>query len=331
MPASAIPASLTSRLRDVALGGEAVGVRFLGHQAAFALATGEILLTDGEAGQRIAAHSGTILSFAGDARRLLTGGDDGRVVATKGDGSFEVLFEQKGRWIDQVASGPDGAAAFSAGKTAHFRPAKGEPKSFDFPSTVGGLAFAPKGTRLAVAHYGGASLWFPNAVAKPEFLEWKGSHRGVVWHPDGRFLVTTMQEPALHGWKLPEGTHMRMSGYPSRVRSMEFTAGGRYLATSGSTEVILWPFIAKDGPMGKAPSMLAPRDVRVTRVAVHPKEEVVAVGYEDGLALLVRVADAAEILIRSPGGSAVTALAWRSDGGAVAIGTEDGKGGLLVL
>ncbi|QJP16616.1 WD40 repeat domain-containing protein [Starkeya sp. ORNL1] len=331
MPASSLPASLTSKLRDVDLGGEAVGVRFLGTQAVFALATGEIVLADGENEQRLAAHNGTILSVAGDARRVLTGGDDGRVVATKGDGTFEALFEQKGRWIDQVASGPDGAVAFSAGKTAHFRPGKGEAKSFDFPSTVGGLAFAPKGTRLAVAHYGGASLWFPNAVAKPEFLEWKGSHRGVIWHPEARFLVTTMQEPALHGWKLPEGTHMRMSGYPSRVRSMEFTAGGRFLVTSGATEAILWPFASKEGPMGKPPTMLAPRDVRVSAVAAHPKDEVVVVGYEDGLALMVRIADAAEILIRAPGGGAVTALAWRPDGGAVAIGTEDGKGGLLVL
>lgn len=331
MSSSPIPASLTSKLRALDLGAEAVGVRFLGTNAAFALANGEIVLADGEAEQRIAAHKGTILSVAGDARRILTGGDDGRVAAILGDGSVETLFEQKGRWIDQVAGGPDGGVAFSAGKTAHFRPAKGEAKSFDFPSTVGGLAFAPKGTRLAVAHYGGASLWFPNVVAKPEFLEWKGSHRGVVWHPEGRFLVTTMQEPALHGWKLPEGTHMRMSGYPSRVRFMEFTAGGRFLATSGSTEAILWPFASKDGPMGKSPTMLAPRDVRVTAVAAHPKDEVIVVGYEDGLALLVRIADAAEILIRAPGGSAVTALGWRRDGGAVAIGTEDGQGGLLIL
>jgi hypothetical protein len=112
---------------------------------------------------------------------------------------------------------------------------------------------------------------------------------------------------------------------------MEFTAGGRHLATSGSTEAILWPFTSKEGPMGKQPAMLAPRDVRVTAVAAHPKDEVVAVGYEDGLVLLVRISDAAEILVRAPGGGAVSALAWRADGGAVAIGTEGGRGGLLVL
>lgn len=327
---SSSPSSLTSKLRPVDVGGAVAGVRFLGTTAAFALEKGAVVLV-GEGETRVEAHKGAILSVSGDAKRLLTGGDDGRVVATTVDGSSETLFEQKGRWIDQVAVAGDGAIAFSAGKTAYFQPVKGERKSHDFPSSVGGLAFAPKGTRLAVAHYGGASLWFPNAVAKPEVLEWKGSHRGVLWHPEGRFLVTTMQEPALHGWRLPDGAHMRMSGYPSRVRSMAFTVGGRYLATSGSGEAILWPFGSKEGPMGKQPTMLAPRDVRVSAVAAHPKDEVIACGYEDGLVLMVRISDGAEILLRAPDGKPVSAMAWRGDGGALAIGTEGETAGLLAF
>lgn len=331
MAISAPASSLTSKLRVADFGGEALDVRYLGAKAVFALGNGHLVIGDGESARTLRVHGGTILCMASDGRRVLTGGDDGRVVATTADGASETLAEHKLRWIDQVACGADGAYAYSQGKTVHFRPAKGEEKRQDFPSTVGGLAFAPKGTRLAVAHYGGASLWFPNASAKPEFLAWKGSHRGVLFHPEGRFLVTTMQEPALHGWKLPEGTHMRMSGYPARVRSMAFTAGGRHLATSGSTEAILWPFIAKDGPMGKQPTMLAPRDVRVSAVAAHPKDEVLLVGYEDGMTLLVRISDGAEILVRAPGSGAVSALGWRADGGAIAIGTESGAGGFMTL
>ncbi|MCS0504023.1 WD40 repeat domain-containing protein [Ancylobacter mangrovi] len=327
---SSTPSSITSKLNPLDLGDPVVGVRFLGSVAAFALGGGQIVLA-GEEERRLDAHGGAILSVDGDRRRLVTGGDDGRVVETAGDGSSRVLFEQKGRWIDQVAAGPDGSVAFSAGRTAYFRPAKGDPKTLDLPSTVGGLAFAPKGTRLAIAHYGGSTLWFPNAQAKPESLEWKGSHRGILWHPEGRFIVTTMQEPALHGWRLPDGAHMRMSGYPSRVKSMAFTAGGRFLATSGSSEAVLWPFGSKEGPMGKQPTMLAPRDVRVSCVGAHPKDEVIACGYDDGMVLLVRISDGAEILARSPSGGAVSALAWRADGGALAIGTEDGAGGLIVL
>jgi WD40 repeat protein len=148
--------------------------------------------------------------------------------------------DPKRRWIDNTALHPDGAVAWSAGKTAFVRSGKGEEKSFDAPSTVGGLAFAPKGLRLAVAHYNGVTLWFPNMAAKPEYLEWAGSHLGVVFSPDNKFLVTMMHEPALHGWRLADNRHMRMSGYPGRVRSMSWSAGGKALATSGADAVIMW-------------------------------------------------------------------------------------------
>ena len=59
----------------------------------------------------------------------------------------------------------------------------------------------PKGYRLALAHYNGVSLWFPNVEAAPTFLEWKGSHLDASSSPDGRFIVTSMQENALHGWR----------------------------------------------------------------------------------------------------------------------------------
>ena len=60
--------------------------------------------------------------------------------------------------------------------------------------------------RLAVAHYGGVSLWFPNAQAAPEMLAWKGSHLDALFSPDGKFLVTSMQESTLHGWRLVDAT-----------------------------------------------------------------------------------------------------------------------------
>jgi WD40 repeat protein len=207
-----------------------------------------------------------------------------------------------------------------------------ELRQFEAPSTVGGLAFLPKGFRLAVAHYNGATLWFPNAPqATPEKLEWKGSHLGVTISPDGRFLVTTMQEPMLHGWRLADSKHMRMSGYTARVMSLGWTTGGRWLATSGSPQLILWPFQTKDGPMGKEPRLLAPSEARVATVACHPRQEIVAAGYDDGLVLLVRIEDGAEILAKKSGPAPVTALAWSADGRLLAFGTEDGEAGMLDL
>jgi WD40 repeat protein len=143
--------------------------------------------------------------------------------------------------------------------------------------------------------------------------------------------VTAMQEPMLHGWRVVDAKHMRMSGYSARVRSFAWTAGGKWLATSGSEQLVLWPFQGKDGPMGKQPKMFAAFAVRVTAVACHPKQEVVAVGYADGTILLVRTEDGAEVLGKKPGEGPVTALGWDAAGTLLAFGTENGQAGVVDL
>jgi WD40 repeat protein len=240
--------------------------------------------------------------------------------------------DDKRRWVDQVALAPNGSVAWSAGKTAHVLTKKGEQRLFEAPSTVAGLAFAPKGFRLAIAHYNGATLWFPNAPGTaPQKLEWKGSHLAVAISPDGRFLVTTMQEPTLHGWRIADGQHMRMSGYSARVRSLSWSADGAFLATSGSEQLILWPFDGNDGPMGRQPKILARSKARVSMVACHPRQPLAAVGYADGAVVLVRLDDGALIAVRTADGQPVSALGWGATGQTLAFGTESGAAGVLVF
>jgi hypothetical protein len=124
---------------------------------------------------------------------------------------------------------------------------------------------------------------------------------------------------------------MRMTGYPGRVRSLSWTAGGKALATSGADSVILWPFASKDGPMGKQPSMLAPLKARVSAVCCHPKQEILAAGYSDGTILMVRITDGAEILVRRNNTASVVGLAWNGKGTDLAFAAEDGSAGLLTL
>jgi WD40 repeat protein len=325
--------SVVERTRPVKADAPVVAAHFLGTTAVFVRGEETLLLVPKTGDARTASvHDGAILCSTADADRIVTGGDDGKVVSSGAQGeSAVVATDGKRRWIDRVAVGPNGAVAWSAGKQAFARSGKGPERMLDVPSTVGGLAFAPKGVRLAIAHYNGITLWFPNAQSEPETLEWKGSHLAVRMSPDGRFVVTSMQEATLHGWRLADRKDMRMSGYGARVRSLDWTVGGKWLATSGSTQLILWPFQAKDGPMGKTPRILAPAEAQVEVVACHPKQEVVAVGYADGLVLLVRVDDGAEVLARRPSGAPVTALAWSATGSALAFGTEDGEGGVIDL
>jgi WD40 repeat protein len=326
-------ASVTDKVRSVAIGAPVTSVHFLGERAAFVGAEENVFLVSA-AGEisPVAVHSGGILCAASDGERIVMGGDDGKVVALDANGEVALLAtDAKRRWIDNVALHADGAVAWSAGKTAFIRSGKGEEKSLDVPSTVGGLAFAPKGLRLAVAHYNGVTLWFPNMAAAPEFLAWAGSHLAVTFSPDNKFLVTAMHEPALHGWRLADQRHMRMTGYPGRVRSMSWSAGGKALATSGAEAVIMWPFASKDGPMGKEPAMLAPLQARVSSVACHPKQDVLATGYDDGTILMVRLTDGAEILVRRRGTAEVAGLAWNAKGTVLAFALENGEAGLLDL
>ncbi len=328
--------SLTSAVTPIAAGAPVVGAAFLNDRPALACADGRVLLLDADAPRVVAAHEDAgLLVAASDGRRLVTGGDDGRIVAIDAQGAVEQLAEEPG-WIDAVALRGDGALAWSCGRTVRARTARGETKTLALPSTSRGLAFLPKGYRLAVAHYNGVTLWFPAAEAKPETLEWKGSHLDVTASPDGRFVLTSMQENTLHGWRLSDSKNMRMAGYPAKTRSLSWSPDGKWLATSGADACIIWPFAAKDGPMGQAPRECGIRaGVQVTRVAFHPSALVVAIGYEDGLVLLCRITDGSEILARRPaqgdGKRHVSALAWDGAGARLLFGAENGDAGLLTL
>ena len=102
-------------------------MHFLGTTAAFVLGEETLLLVgkDG-AERRVAVHGGAILASASDGARVITGGDDGKLSATDAKGDSEVLAaDEKHRWIDHVAVGPNGVLAWSAGKQAFARTAKG--------------------------------------------------------------------------------------------------------------------------------------------------------------------------------------------------------------
>lgn len=326
--------SVTDRVRPLEIGAPVASIYFLGDTPAFVGAEEAVTFASADGAlKKIEVAFGGILCSVSDGKRIVLGSDDGKLVSLDAKGEPQTLAtDAKRRWIDNVALHADGAVAWSAGKTAFVQQPKGEAKSLEVASTVGGLAFAPKGFRLAVAHYNGVTMWFPNmAASKPEFLEWKGSHLGATFSPDGRFLVTTMHESALHGWRLADAKHMRMSGYPGRVRSMSWVAGGKGLATSGADCVIVWPFVAKDGPMGKEPGMLAPMPGKVTMVACHPKNDIMAAGYSNGTVLLIRLTDGAEILARRKDDVPIAALAWDAKGSMLAFATEQGVAGLLTL
>jgi WD40 repeat protein len=287
-----------------------------------------------DAWARHEAHQGAVLSLCADAKDgVVSGGDDGRLMRLGADGTVTELARYGSRWVEHVAAHESGLRAAVVGKAVHLLDGAGAAiKSLAHPTSVTGIAFDGKGKRIAASHYNGASLWFVAAKEdKPRALEWKGSHTGIIFSPDGTHVVTSMQENTLHGWRLADGQHMRMAGYPAKTKSLSFTSKGRWLATSGADCVVLWPFFG-GGPMGKAPTELAGGDQALcSAVACHPQQEVVAAGFNDGLVLIAEVASGRIVPVAAPGRGAVSALAWSDSGTHLGIGTEEGFAGLVDL
>ena len=297
-------------------------------EAGFALGDGTVRL--GGNFTPIAAHNGATLSLSPHPKTgFCSGGDDGRLMHIADETSEISKFGSK--WVEHTTTfaGKTPLIAAAVGKTVHLFSGNGEKlRELAHNSTVSGLTFDAKGKRLATSHYNGASLWFTSSTAAPRVLEWKGSHTGIVMHPKDEAIVTSMQENALHGWTLPEGKHMRMSGYPAKTESLGFTKSGRWLATAGAESVVLWPFFG-GGPMGKAHTELGMGDGIVRRIACHPDHEVVAAGFDTGLTLLIHINQGQILPLCGPGRGAITALAWSSTGSHLALGTETGFAALV--
>jgi WD40 repeat protein len=314
-------------IRRVKADRPAIAVAFLGDMAAFVLEEADILLVAAGIDERKTnVHDGALLCASSDRTKLFTGGDDGRIVVTDAAGDTQCVFEQPdGRWIDHLAVLPSGLSAWSAGKQVYYR-REGQPDTvIQVPSSVGGLCFCASGSLLAIAHYNGVTLCDLQQDNTSSTLDWKGSHLDVSFSPDEKVLVTAMREPTMHGWRLEGRKDLPMPTYPVRVQSMSWTADGRFLATSGSDRLTLLPFQMDDNPLAQMPLLLAPYRTLATRVACHPNKSIVAVGYDDGLVLLVRVPDGAEIMIKAPDDNSISAMQWSATGSQLGIATESGE------
>jgi WD40 repeat protein len=337
MSQTADPFLLNTRGTSQDLGAFVVSARFSrdGRTAGFALGDGTVRfarLTDLTNWTSVTVHNGAILDFTADpgGTGFISGGDDGALKRVTADGTVSDIASFGMKWVEHVATfaadrGKSLIAA-SAGKLVRLFDEAGQLiKELTHPSTVTGLVFDGKGKRVGASHYNGASLWFVAAKTDtPRVLEWKGSHTGIIIHPEGEAVVTAMQENSLHGWKLPNGEHMRMSGYPAKTASLSFSRNGKWLASSGADAMVLWPFFG-GGPMGKAPLELAGGDgIICQQVACNPKDEIVAGGFADGLVVVADIGSSRILPVVPPDHGPVSTLAWNPAGTHLAVGTENG-------
>lgn len=304
-------------------------------RAGFALGDGSLRLvalgTAKPEPEIMALHSGAILALAAAPDGgFVSAGDDGAVRRLAADGSVATLAEHQGQWIEHVAIGDDGGIAYAVGREIHLLAPDGRRRRSLGPtqSTVAGLAL--RGSLLAAVHYNGVTLFdLADAAPAPRSLVWKGSHIAVSLSPDGRFVATSLQEGEVHAWRLANGSEMRMSGYPAKVKSLSWSHDTTLLATSGNEALIAWPFDGA-GPEGRDPLMIADaKGALATRVACHPSLPLIAGGYASGWISLTDGATKRGARFQLSRDAAVSMLAWSPDGAHLLAGAEDGKAAIF--
>lgn len=320
---------LEQRGARFAFGAPVTGAVSVGECVAVSFGDGRVrFFQPGGTPLEVEAHRGVVLCIAADGDHVLTGGDDGRFLRISLDGTIEELANFGTRWVDCVAAS-HGHFACSSGREAHVW-SSGQTKVtvFEHASTVGGLAFDAKGKRLAVTHYGGATIWDRGDRRwKSTKLFWKGFHGDTCFSPDGKYLVTAMQENALHAWRLRDRSDFAMPGYPIKIKSLAWVSDTPYLITSGADEAIAWPFDGKDGPLGRKPVCVAyNNDQLVTCVHALPGEGAIFAGFRDGSVQLAELDETKTALVISgPTSAEVTAIVVSISSSYLLIGDASGN------
>jgi WD40 repeat protein len=312
-----------------------------GGRVAFALGDGSVRLRDvsgsgGLAGRPVfggteviaARHAGAATALERFQGGFVSAGQDGRVVGYSDTAAgTRPLFDFGECWVDALAAHePTGRIAAAADRRLVVIDRTGRLllESSAFPSTIAGLSFAPEGHRIAAAHLDGVSIISIDRGERELQLAWKGSHIGVRWSPDGRYVVSATQERELHVWDLVTLGDLRLGGYPHKIHGLHWLTHGPFLVCTGADVITAWSF-ADAGPAGKPPIEIGyVYNAIVTAVAANPVRTLVAGGYSNGSLLVGGIAKGEALIARCQQGDAISALSWSPDGGRLVAGTAAG-------
>ena len=196
----------------------------------------------------------------------------------------------------------------------------------DLPSTVSDVQFFKEGTRLAISHYGGISLWSTDRLTKPEILEWAGSATSVSISPDGRYVACATQDREVHIWDLITNRDFRLGGYRTKVKAMGWTDDAPYLYTTGADAIVAWG-LASD------PGAFPPKEIgyafaeAVSAVSPLASATCIPAGFTDGSILLGEVEKGTAKIVRAADGGAVTSMVQEGD--MCCYGTKTGAIGVF--
>ncbi len=288
---------------------------------------------------RVAVHKGACRALAADpdAPGFLCGGDDGRLVRLATDGTEDpATGESDGfpeRPIALVVAGVGGRRACASGPEVHVS-GRGH-HVLQLPSTVTVLAFDPVRRLLAIAHDDGVAIWSDDG-GTVRHLASPGRPCALAWSPDGKWLVAGLHGDTLHGWRVAgeaavEPAGIELGACLGTPIALSFAFDGSFLAASGASRVTCWR-VDTTGRLAESVDCCLPnRLTHVCAVACHPSLPVVAAGYGNGAVLLCQPGTDDALFAKAWGGGSVTALAWSATGRRLALGTDEGEAGILLL
>lgn len=279
-----------------------------------------------------AAHEGGAFQVAWqpDGPRFATSGQDGMVRLWHPDREEADHSMKVGAgWVEHLAWSPDGKRlAAAVGREVVLLDAAGVivHRLGPLRNTVSGLSWRKDGGQLAVAAYAGVALYDAESGQVAAVLPWKTSLISVAWSPTGRWVVAGTQEKSVQVWELPfqPGEELAMSGYHFKVRELAWHYSGRYLATGGGEELMVWDCGGK-GPAGTEPRLLKGHVGRVTSLAYQRRGHLLASGGKDGAIFFWNAGKSLTPLQQVHLGSGVGHLVWNSGESRVAAAGEDGS------
>jgi hypothetical protein len=314
------------------IGDHPIGIGFAlgGKSIAIATGAGNVLVLDATSGaeqRSITVHeSGALVMVVGpDGTKALTGGMDGKACLVDLASGAIARIDGDAEWIEHVAFASDGSFAIGSGKIVRWCASDGSviAKLGPHASSVGGFAFSPDSTKLAVARYGGLDVWKKGGSRDRE-LAWKTSLVSVAWQPKDRFIAAGCQDNAVHFWRLETDGDSMMGGYPSKPKAIAWSHDGASLATGGGEEIVVWSFRGA-GPEGTTPAILKAHTKLVTVLVSAPNDQRLASGGRDGLFCVWRPQRSDTPIVQQPMSAPIACAAFRSDGSVVAAADENGR------
>lgn len=272
----------------------------------------------------------SLIDWCDGTELIASAGQDGYIKLWQSQtGEVVKVFQVDGLWIERLKWSPDGNyLAAAAGKSLLVWDRQGkEVVHFNqHQSTVTSIAWKTNSKEIATACYKGVQLFKIGYNRPYQTLRCLGSLISLSWSPNGKALCAGSQDRMLQYWRLTSNKtqHAEMKGYPEKVSLLDWDRNSRYLASSGSNDIVVWNTQGKS-PTGTAPDVLKGHLGRVSALCFQSSGSLLASGASDGSIKVWDVSQSRDSISDWNIGSPVTRIFWINNDRQLIVGAKDGS------